>query len=156
MRGPDPQDEAASPSAGVIRGTAHYLPVRVYYEDTDFTGVVYHAGYLRFFERGRTDFLRLAGVHHQELWARPEPLAFTVRTLTIDYLVPARVDDALLVETTFRMMKGAVVEINQMLTRRDETLAQAAVKAVIVNAQGRPRRAPEDLRQALARFMPAP
>lgn len=145
-----------APSAGVIRGTAHYLPLRVYYEDTDFTGVVYHAGYLRFFERGRTDFLRLAGVHHAELWARDEPLAFTVRSLMIDYLIPARVDDALTVETRFATMKGAVIEINQLLTRAHETLAQAVVKAVIVNGQGRPRRPPEDLRAALARYMPAP
>jgi len=145
-----------APTSGAMRGTTHVLPVRVYYEDTDFTGVVYHAGYLRFFERGRTDFLRLAGVHHQELWSRTDPLAFTVRTLTIDYLSPAHVDDALLVETRFEAIKGAAIDINQLLTRDGEALAKAAVKAVVVNGAGKPRRPPDDVRQALARYVPAP
>jgi len=139
-----------APTAGLLRDGAHFLPVRVYYEDTDFTGVVYHASYLRFFERGRTDYLRLAGVHHNELWTRQEPLAFTVRSLTIDYLKPARVDDALLVETRFSSFRGAAVGINQLLTCEGAVLAQALVKVVLVNGQGRPRRPDSELRQALA------
>src|ERR1700709_2251409 len=83
------------PSAGWMDGCEHVLPVRTYYEDTDFTGVVYHGAYVRFFERGRTDFLRLAGVNHAALLQRPDPLAFTVTRLAVDFRRAARIDDAL-------------------------------------------------------------
>ena len=73
------------PSVGWLDGTEHVLPVRIYYEDTDFTGVVYHAAYVRFFERGRTDFLRLAGVSHAALLERSDPVAFTVTRLAVDF-----------------------------------------------------------------------
>ena len=77
------------PSAGVFSGREHRLPVRVYYEDTDFTGVVYHASYLRFFERGRTEFLRAAGVEHSALLALPEPCAFAVTRLQPTVCTPS-------------------------------------------------------------------
>ena len=74
-----------APSAGWLEGREHVLPVRIYYEDTDFTGVVYHANYLRYFERGRSDFLRVAGVGHADLLDRPDPAAFTVVKITVDF-----------------------------------------------------------------------
>ncbi len=97
------QDE---PSAGWFEGREHRLAVRVYYEDTDFTGLVYHANYARYFERGRSDFLRLAGVHHRELMARPDPSAFVVTRLAMDFVKAARIDDALLVRTTYDRVRG--------------------------------------------------
>src|ERR1700749_4594833 len=100
----DPRDQ---PSAGHIVGREHRLPVRVYYEDTDFTGVVYHANYARYFERGRSDFLRLAGVRPAELLAGGAPTAFTVTKLSIAFLGAARIDDALIVRTTFEYARGA-------------------------------------------------
>src|SRR5262245_19133910 len=89
------------PSAGRFEGRVHFLPARVYYEDTDFTGVVYHANYLRYFERGRSDFLRAAGIHHTELLNAAEPMGFAVNKISLEFLKAARIDDALVVETAF-------------------------------------------------------
>ncbi len=89
--------EALLPASGAFDGKSHLLPVRVYYEDTDFTGVVYHANYLRYFERGRSEFLRLAGVSHTQLRAQDDPMAFVVARMEIDFKKPARIDDALIV-----------------------------------------------------------
>jgi acyl-CoA thioester hydrolase len=133
------------PSAGHIEGREHLLPVRVYYEDTDFTGVVYHANYLRYFERGRSDFLRSAGVSHVELSARDEPFAFAVRRMEIDFVRPAKVDDALLVRTTFEPVKGARLIARQQIERADEVLCRAVVEAVCVRPDGRPARPPADV-----------
>src|SRR5215475_10199806 len=95
-----------TPSAGRFEGRTHILPVRIYYEDTDFTGIVYHANYLRYFERGRSDFLRLAGVHHNALLDAADPLGFAVNRINLEFLKPARIDDALLVKSHFDAMKG--------------------------------------------------
>jgi acyl-CoA thioester hydrolase len=89
------------PAAGAFEGTEHVLPVRVYYEDTDLTGVVYHANYLRYFERARSDFLRLAGINHASLLARDDPAAFAVTKIAIAFHQAARIDDALEVRTRF-------------------------------------------------------
>src|SRR5215204_3894025 len=91
--------------SGTIRNGRHVLPVRVYYEDTDFSGVVYHASYLRFMERGRTDYLRLLGVDHRALF--DEGFAFVVRTMQIEFLRPARMDDVLEIRTAPQEVKGA-------------------------------------------------
>src|SRR3569623_75796 len=108
------------PSAGHIEGRDHLLPVRVYYEDTDFTGVVYHANYLRYFERGRADFLRLAGGSHTALRGRDEPIAFVVRRMEIDFVRPARIDDALVVRTCYEQLKGPRIFARQRLERDGE------------------------------------
>src|SRR5580698_6646220 len=93
--------DAPIPPSGVFDGQAHLLPIRVYYEDTDFTGVVYHANYLRYFERGRSEFLRLAGVSHTELRVMDSPMAFVVARMEVDFVKPARIDDALVVRTQY-------------------------------------------------------
>jgi acyl-CoA thioester hydrolase len=133
------------PSAGRIEGREHLLPVRVYYEDTDFTGVVYHASYLRYFERGRSDFLRVAGISHTELGGRAEPFAFAVRHMDIDFIRPARVDDALEVRTLFEPVKGVRIIARQQVERAGEVLARAVVEAVCVRPDGRPARPPADI-----------
>jgi acyl-CoA thioester hydrolase len=133
--------------AGKLTKTGHRLVQRVYYEDTDFTGVVYHARYLHFFERGRTDFLRLLGIHHAALDAgdHGEKLAWVVRRMEIDFVLPARIDDVLIIETeSSQDIGGARIVMNQKILRDDTLLATAKVEAVLVNSVGRPRRFPKD------------
>lgn len=128
------------PTAGRFDGQEHLLPVRVYYEDTDFTGLVYHANYVRYFERGRSDFLRLAGVGHAELLDQDEPLAFVVAELNLKYAKPARIDDALVVRTRYEAIKGPRLIIRQTVERDGEVLCRADVVAVCIHLDGRPRR----------------
>ncbi|CUA84584.1 (3S)-malyl-CoA thioesterase [Chelatococcus sambhunathii] len=134
--------------AGVLEGRTHILPVRVYYEDTDFSGIVYHANYLRFLERGRTDFLRLAGVAQSDLHADGEGLIFAVRRMTIDYILPARMDDVLTVETRTDEVRGASLVIAQRILRGDEVIVTADVRVAAI-AGGRPARIPGHLRRIL-------
>jgi acyl-CoA thioester hydrolase len=129
------------------------LPIRVYYEDTDFSGVVYHASYLRFLERGRTEFLRAAGVDQSSLHAAGEGLIFAVRRLTIDYLKPARMDDVLAVETRTADVRGASLVIAQRILRGEELIAAADVRVAAIMG-GRPARIPDALRGVLAQGRP--
>ncbi len=135
--------------AGRLEDGAHILPVRIYYEDTDFSGVVYHASYLRFLERGRTDFLRLAGVDQSTLHAEGQGLIFAVRRMTGDFLKPARMDDVLLVETRTAEVRGASLVIAQRITRGEETVVTADVRVAAL-VGGRPARIPDELRTLLA------
>ena len=141
------------PSAGRIVGREHQLPVRIYYEDTDFTGVVYHANYLRYFERGRSDFFRLVGVSHSALLARPDPAAFTITRITVDFKRAARIDEALLVRTTYDAVKGPRLFVSQRITRAsqqgDELIATAAVEAACIDLKGRARKPPPGMVAAL-------
>ncbi len=121
------------------------FPVRVYYEDTDFSGVVYHAAYLKFFERGRTEALRACGVSHTELLARDEPLAFAVRKMTTEWLIPARIDNLLEVRTAFVSVKGARMTLNQEIWRDEDLIARAEVEAACMSLSGRARRLPPDI-----------
>lgn len=138
--------------AGRLEAGRHVLPVRVYYEDTDFTGVVYHAAYLKFAERGRSDFLRLCGIHHNELacGAHGEPLAFAVRHMEIDFHAPARIDDLLEVATHLREARGARIVLAQEVRREGVLLFAAAVTVAVISPEGRPRRLPEALAARLA------
>ena len=142
-------DRDTSPSAGWLEGREHVLPVRIYYEDTDFTGVVYHGNYLRYFERGRSDFLRLVGIGHAQLLERPDPAAFTVVKLEIEYRRAARIDDALLVRTTYDSAKGPRLFISQRIMRGEELVAKAAVQAACIDMAGRPRKPPPELVETL-------
>jgi acyl-CoA thioester hydrolase len=135
--------------SGHLKGDTHFLPVRVYYEDTDFSGVVYHASYLRFLERGRTDFLRVAGVAQSNLHADGEGLIFAVRRMIIDYFKPARMDDVLVVETRTAEVKGASLVILQRITRGEEVIVAAEVRVAAI-AGGRPVRIPDELRTVLS------
>jgi acyl-CoA thioester hydrolase len=137
------------PAEGTIVAGRHLLPVRVYYEDTDFSGVVYHASYLRFLERGRTEFLRAAGVDQSTLHAEGEGLIFAVRRMTIDYLKPARMDDVLVIDTHTAEMRGASLTIAQQILRGEEVLVTAEVRVAAILG-GRPARIPDALRSILA------
>ena len=147
----------ASPSAGWLDGREHVLPVRIYYEDTDFTGVVYHANYLRYFERGRSDFFRLVGISHSDFLALAEPTAFSVIRIELDFKRAARIDDALLVRTTYDSVTGARLNVSQRIVRGEELVARAAVQAVCIDLKGRARRPPREMLEALSPlFGPAP
>ena len=134
--------------AGTLEGGVHRLAVRVYYEDTDFSGAVYHASYLRFLERGRTDYLRLSGIDQSALHAGGGGLIFAVRRLTVDYLKPAGMDDVLTVETRTAEIRGASLVVAQAIRRGDTLLVTAEVHVAAI-VGGRPVRLPEHLRSAL-------
>ncbi|MFN3229156.1 MAG: tol-pal system-associated acyl-CoA thioesterase [Asticcacaulis sp.] len=136
---------AHHPGAGWFEGRAHVLPVRIYYEDTDFTGVVYHANYLRYFERGRSDFLRLIGLDHTLLAGWDEPTAFVILRMTLDFKRAARVDDALWVRTFYEQVRGARLMIRQQIERGAEILVTAEVEAACIDLDAKPKRPPAAL-----------
>ena len=131
------------PTAGVFEGREHQLPVRIYYEDTDFSGIVYHANYLRYFERGRSDFFRMIGISHTALHAADT--AFAIVRMELDFKRAARIDDALLVRTTYDRMAGPRLFIDQKITRGEQLIAQAIVEAACIDLNGRPRKPPKEL-----------
>ncbi len=145
------QDTTAELAGRLIAG-GHAMQVRVYYEDTDFTGIVYHANYLRFMERGRTNYLRLIGADHRALFEQTEKEApsfsFVVRSMKIDFLTPAFMDDLLEVRTLSREVSGASILLLQRVMRGEEMLLEAEVRVAFVS-EGRPKRIPEPLRKAM-------
>ncbi len=139
--------------SGRFEGKTHLLPVRIYYEDTDMSGIVYHANYLRYFERGRTDFLRCAGVIHSELAAREKPLAFAVTSMDVRFKKPARIDDSLLVHTEYTQIKGARLIIKQWIMRGQDLIATNDVVAVSIDMQGNPQRPQKDFVEKMTAFL---
>ena len=137
---------------GEIRDGRHAMTVRVYYEDTDFTGIVYHANYLRYMERGRTNYLRLIGADHRALFEQTEAeapgFAFVVRHMSIDFKKPARMDDVLEIVTTPEEVKGASVVLHQRVTRGEDLLVEAHVQVAFVSG-GRAKPIPKPLRIAM-------
>ncbi len=126
---------------------ADALWVRVYYEDTDFSGRVYHASYLRFLERGRTEWLRRRGFAHRDL-AENLGVVFVVRSLRIEFFAPAMMDDLLIVETSVAALRGASIDFEQRIVRSHKELVTAEVLAASIR-DGRPARIPADLRRRL-------
>lgn len=142
--------DSPTPTAGWFDGREHVLPVRVYYEDTDFTGVVYHGAYVRFFERGRSDCLRTIGVHHAELAAGPEPAGFAVVRMEVDFRMAARIDDALSIRTGYEALKGPRLFVRQRILRDEQLIAEAVVQAACIDLRtGRARKPPSVLLEAL-------
>jgi acyl-CoA thioester hydrolase len=133
-------------------GRHHQLAVRVYFEDTDFSGFVYHASYLRWCERGRSDFLRLLGNSHEELLTGAdgrEPSAFVVRRMELEFLRPAKIDDVLTVETRVGEIGAATLTLNQLVRRGSQPLFKAAVLVVLISLAGKPQRLSQRIRTAL-------
>ena len=127
---------------------AHTFPVRVYYEDTDFSGNVYHAAYLHFFERGRTEFLRDIGVHHSEL--AKEGIAFAVRSMQVEFEAAAHIDDVLEVATRVDRLSGARLQLDQRIGRGSKVIAHAKVLVVAIKTRGGAARMPRELVARLA------
>ena len=148
---------SASALDGEIRDGRHVMAIRVYYEDTDFSGIVYHANYLRFMERGRTNFLRLLGADQRGLFeetAKEAPgFAFVVRSMTLDFRAPARMDDVLTVTTMPAEVKGASITLAQTVARGEYVLVEAQVRVAFVSG-GRARPIPKPLRLALRADQP--
>ena len=128
----------------------HTLPVRVYYEDTDFGGVVYYANYLRFLERGRTEALREMGVDQVAL--KEQGTVFVVRRANVDFLAPARFDDVLQVRTTASWVKRASAAMWQEIWRGDEKLLIAEVTVACMSLDGKPVRLPPEVRANLVQL----
>ena len=135
-----PTDDRDVPTSGRYEGREHILPFRIYYEDTDFTGVVYHANYLRYFERGRSDALRAAGVSHTDLLDGDRPTAFTVVRMEIDFRRPSRIDDAMEDRTVYERIRGPRLFFRQHIRRGEERLCEAVVEAACIDLSGRPAR----------------
>ncbi len=133
---------------------AHTLSVRVYWEDTDASGLVYHATYIRFMERGRTELLRTLGMVQRDLLESPTavPIFFVVRKMDVEFERPGRMDDLLTVETAVAAIGGASVDLDQRVLRDGELLAKARVRVVCVEG-GRARRLPAQARESFLRAL---
>ena len=127
---------------------SHTLPLRVYYEDTDAAGMVYHANYLKFAERGRSELLRSLGFPHHKLGAE-DGVGFAVRRCTIEYLAPARLEDSLTVVTMLTGVGAATLTARQEIRRDDALLADLDILVACIGPDGRPRRLPGALRAVL-------
>jgi acyl-CoA thioester hydrolase len=139
---------------GEIRGGRHLMQVRVYYEDTDFSQNVYHASFLRFMERGRTNYLRLLGAGQRALFEETQNeapgFAFVVRSMAIDFFKPAFMDDVLEIATMPQEVRGASITLLQQCRRVDDLLVEASVRVAFVSA-GKAQRIPKPLRLAMER-----
>ena len=138
---------APTPPSGVFDGTLHLFPVRAYFEDTDLSGVVYHANYLRWFERARSDILRLLGIDQRAANEAGEG-AYAVADMQLRYLRPAKLDDAVTIKTRCTELKAASCRMHQEAWRDDTMLADADLRVGFVAPNGRPRRQPEAWREA--------
>lgn len=138
-------------------GVRHRLPIRVYFEDTDFSGLVYHGSYVRWCERGRSDFLRLLGNDHRGLIdgsTGREPAAFVVRRMSLEFLKPARIDEVLEVETRVATMGAAHLDLDQVIFRGATRLFEAKVMVVLVSVSGKPLRLAREVREAFGAAAP--
>jgi acyl-CoA thioester hydrolase len=141
-----------NPLSGVLTGLGHRLVQRVYYEDTDFSGLVYHARYLQFLERGRTEYLRCLGCEQSALISvDDEGLVFVVHRMEIDFKASARMDDILTITTETEKAGGAKMVLNQEIHCGEKLLIKAKVVIAVINASGRPRRLPETIAEKFLR-----
>lgn len=143
-----------APGSGRFCGREHRLPLRIYCEDTDFSGVVYHGNYVRYLERGRSDFIRELGIGLSVLMAAERPVTFMVNHLDMRFLRPARIDDQLDVRTCLESAHGARIVCRQVIVRGNETLLEAVSENVCVGLDGRPRRLPQVFAERIAPYLP--
>lgn len=134
--------------SGYLEDGVHHLDIRVYFEDTDFSGIVYHANYLKFCERGRSDMLRLAGVHHSDLAG--DGIHFVVRHMQCDFRASARIDDVVRVETRPKRASGARLVLVQAVKLAEKVLFEAEVTLALINDAGRPQRIPPEMMRAMS------
>lgn len=137
------------PPSGRFEGALHLFPVRVYFEDTDLSGVAYHANYLKWFERARSDLLRLLGVDQRAAQEAGEGV-YAVADLQIRYLAPARLDDAITVRSRPLELGAASARLLQQAWREDSLLAEMNVRVGFISPDGRPRRQPQAWRDAFS------
>jgi acyl-CoA thioester hydrolase len=145
--------KCANGAAGRFEGKVHILPIRIYYEDTDLSGIVYHANYLRYMERGRSEFFRAAGIPRLAQLDAPQPTAWTLRKAELEYLRPARLDDLIEVHTSAASLTGARMVAEQNIFCKGAQLTRGAVEACIITLEGKPRRIPQEMRDKLTPFV---
>lgn len=136
---------------GWFEGRVHFYPIRVFYEDTDFSGLVYHANYLKYFERGRSSFLKLIGISHSDLW-QDQGIAFTIRKFQIEYTAPSKIEDQLLIKTTYDKITGARLFITQECLKSDILISKAECEAACISEKGRPTRLPSDIKKKIEKY----
>ena len=137
---------------GTFDGRTHVLPIAVYYEDTDLSGVVYHANYLRFMERARTEFFRLAGISRANL-EDDEPSAWAIRRITVEYHRPARLDDQLEVHSVLTAVSGVRMSIHQQVFCGEMLLVDARIEACMITLTGKLQRLPKNVFETLAPYV---
>ncbi|AWW75658.1 thioesterase [Erythrobacter sp. KY5] len=147
-----------TPPGGVIDGSQHLYAVRVYYEDTDLSGITYHANYLRWFERARSDLLRMLGIDQRaeiEAGADGEGAggAYAVSEIHLKYLRPAKLDDDVVITTTCTELGAASCRMHQIARRGEEGLCEATLRVGFISLEGRPKRQPAEWREAFNQFM---
>ncbi|MFB0614155.1 YbgC/FadM family acyl-CoA thioesterase [Aurantiacibacter poecillastricola] len=140
------------PPSGSIEGSRHVYPVRVFFEDTDLSGIAYHANYLKWCERARSDLLRVLGIDQRAAFEAGEGV-YAVSEAQIKWRRPARLDDELLVTTRALELRAASARMEQRITRGEETLAEVDIVAAFVTPEGRPRRQPAEWRRAFEKFV---
>lgn len=138
-----------APPSGRFDGRDFLFPIRVYYEDTDLSGFVYHGTYVAFFERGRSEALRAAGLTHSYLLSLEPPAVMVVRRMEIEFIRPALIDDALVVRSVMEEARGARMVIRQQIERDGDVIAKAWLEAALISMNGGPRRFPADVMEKL-------
>ena len=138
-----------APSSGAFAGRAHFYTLRVFYEDTDAAGIVYYANYLKFIERGRTEMMRLLGFEHSAL-REAQAVHWAVHRCTIEYRRTARLDETLTVESRIAAVRGASLDIVQIVRRGEQLIAEATLELVCIDAAGKPARLPAPIRKQLS------
>jgi len=141
-----------NPPGGILDGARHLYAVRVYYEDTDLSGITYHANYLRWFERARSDLLRLLGIDQRAAIEDGEG-AYALSEVNLRYLRPARLDDDVVIETRCTELRPASCRMHQIARRGTEVLCEASLRVGFITLDGRPRRQPAAWREAFGTFM---
>ena len=141
-----------TPPGGILDGARHLYAVRVYYEDTDLSGITYHANYLRWFERGRSDLLRLLGIDQRAAIESGEG-AYALSEVNLKYLRPAKLDDDVVITTTCTELGAASCRMHQIARRGDEVLCEATLRVGFISLDGKPRRQPRAWRDAFQSFM---
>ena len=139
--------------SGAIREKTHFFEVRVYYEDTDFTGIVYHANYLKFAERGRTNFLRLLGINHSELINSLDPKYFVVYKMNSQFLGTSTIDDMLQVRSIFRGIDGVRLKIDQDIFKDEKKVFSANIEFALLDKNAKPKRFPEDIKSKIEKYL---
>ena len=139
--------------SGIIKKNTHFFQIRVFYEDTDFTGIVYHANYLKFAERGRTNFLRLLGINHSELMNASEPKYFVVYKMNTKFLGSSTIDDLLEVRSNFLGIEGIRLKINQDIFNNEKKVFSADIEFALLNKDAKPLKFPNDMKLKIKKYL---
>tara|TARA_B100000676_G_scaffold8564_1_gene7841 strand:+ start:407 stop:844 length:438 start_codon:yes stop_codon:yes gene_type:complete len=139
--------------SGIIKKNTHFFQIRVFYEDTDFSGIVYHANYLKFAERGRTNFLRLLGINHSELMNASEPKYFVVYKMNTKFLGSSTIDDLLEVRSNFLGIKGVRLKINQDIFNNEKKVFSADIEFALLNKDAKPLKFPDDMKLKIKKYL---